>query len=312
VSFRSERANKRGCPAPALLRPGCCRRGVAAAAARGCAPGRAFAAEARRAERGRGRCRATRRRGSALRPAAARRGNSARQPLLPRRARCEQAAERRRLYRHPGRCAAAMLAAASRSTSARRLLEPAERPAPAAAARRSRAAPSAQLHRDLCPPARAPAVASLPTAAVAHIRFAAPSLPLARPPIQVIFCEATAIYGVILAILLANKTVLPQNGMPTDPSVLAGYLRVARFASYSMLWSGLGVGLTNLGSGICEGKRERGRRGTCVCASGHTLTSRALRPATQPNPTPPHLPSQASAWRALAARSQTPRTRAFS
>ena len=61
----------------------------------------------------------------------------------------------------------------------------------------------------------------------------------------------------ILAILLANKTVLPQNGMPTDPSVLAGYLRVSRFASYAMLWSGLGVGLTNLGSGICERQRER-------------------------------------------------------
>jgi hypothetical protein len=57
---------------------------------------------------------------------------------------------------------------------------------------------------------------------------------------------------VILAILLANKTVLPQNGMPTDPTVLANYLRVSRFASYAMLWSGLGVGLTNLGSGICE------------------------------------------------------------
>lgn len=71
--------------------------------------------------------------------------------------------------------------------------------------------------------------------------------------ISVIFCEATAIYGVILAILLTNKTVLPQNGMPTDPLILAHYLRVARFASYSMLWAGLGVGLTNLGSGICVG-----------------------------------------------------------
>jgi len=71
--------------------------------------------------------------------------------------------------------------------------------------------------------------------------------------ISVIFCEATAIYGVILAILLTNKMQLPSNGMPTDAGALANYVRVTRFASYAAFWSGLGVGLTNLGSGICVG-----------------------------------------------------------
>ena len=32
-----------------------------------------------------------------------------------------------------------------------------------------------------------------------------------------------------------------------------GYLNAARFAAYSVFWSGMSVGLTNLGSGICVG-----------------------------------------------------------
>lgn len=71
--------------------------------------------------------------------------------------------------------------------------------------------------------------------------------------ISVIFCEATAIYGVILAIILTGKTQLPQNALPTDATALANYLNFARFAGYSIFWSGLSVGLTNLGSGICVG-----------------------------------------------------------
>lgn len=71
--------------------------------------------------------------------------------------------------------------------------------------------------------------------------------------ISVIFCEATAIYGVILAIIITNKTQLPQNGMPTDPDKAAAYMNLARFAGYALFWSGMAVGLTNLGSGICVG-----------------------------------------------------------
>jgi len=86
--------------------------------------------------------------------------------------------------------------------------------------------------------------------------------------ISVIFCEATAIYGVILAILLTNKTQLPSNGMPTDPAALANYMRIARFAGYSMFWAGLGVGITNLGSGICVGVAGSG----CALADAQDAT----------------------------------------
>lgn len=74
--------------------------------------------------------------------------------------------------------------------------------------------------------------------------------------ISVIFCEATAIYGVILAIILSGKTQLTRNSL-TDgsvaPAALAAYLNIARFAGYSCFWSGVSVGLTNLGSGIAVG-----------------------------------------------------------
>jgi V-type H+-transporting ATPase proteolipid subunit len=70
---------------------------------------------------------------------------------------------------------------------------------------------------------------------------------------SVIFCEATAIYGVILAIIIANKVMIPSAGVPTDPSRYEDYLRNARFAAYAMFWSDISVGLTNLGSGICVG-----------------------------------------------------------
>lgn len=70
--------------------------------------------------------------------------------------------------------------------------------------------------------------------------------------ISVIFCEATAIYGVILSIILTNKMQLPDN-MPTSSRGVAGYLAMARFAGYAIFWSGISVGLTNLGSGICVG-----------------------------------------------------------
>jgi V-type H+-transporting ATPase proteolipid subunit len=76
--------------------------------------------------------------------------------------------------------------------------------------------------------------------------------------VSVIFCEATAIYGVILSIILTNKMQLPNDGIPTDPVALGNYLRVARFAAYACFWSGISVGLTNLGSGICVGMAGSG------------------------------------------------------
>jgi len=69
--------------------------------------------------------------------------------------------------------------------------------------------------------------------------------------ISVIFCEATAIYGVIMAIILANKIKQPE-----EPSAqlgenwdLAGFY----YAGYGMFSAGLSVGLTNIASGISVG-----------------------------------------------------------
>ncbi len=71
--------------------------------------------------------------------------------------------------------------------------------------------------------------------------------------ISVIFCEATAIYGVILSIILSGKTMLPTNGVPTDPIALANYLNFTRYAGYAIFCSGLTVGLSNIGAGIAVG-----------------------------------------------------------
>merc|ERR1712045_721278 len=68
---------------------------------------------------------------------------------------------------------------------------------------------------------------------------------------SVIFCEATAIYGVIMAIILANKVKKPEDAdfyLP-DAWDFPGYY----YAGYGMFSSGLSVGLTNIASGVSVG-----------------------------------------------------------
>ncbi|KAG8471263.1 hypothetical protein KFE25_009684 [Diacronema lutheri] len=70
--------------------------------------------------------------------------------------------------------------------------------------------------------------------------------------ISVIFCEAVAIYGVIVAIIL--QTHLEQ--------VLGGEVEaVMKYAGYGIFWSGMTAGLGNLACGVCVG----------VCGSGCAL-----------------------------------------
>jgi F0F1-type ATP synthase membrane subunit c/vacuolar-type H+-ATPase subunit K len=45
----------------------------------------------------------------------------------------------------------------------------------------------------------------------------------------------------------------PAGAWPTDPAKIAAYYNVARYAGYSLFWSGISVGLTNLGSGVSVG-----------------------------------------------------------
>jgi V-type H+-transporting ATPase proteolipid subunit len=55
--------------------------------------------------------------------------------------------------------------------------------------------------------------------------------------VSIIFCEATAIYGVIVAIILETK-VANNTDINQDINTV--------FSGYSLFWSGLTVGLSNL------------------------------------------------------------------
>lgn len=69
--------------------------------------------------------------------------------------------------------------------------------------------------------------------------------------VSVIFCEATAIYGLIMAIILGNKIKQPDSvGYYLDENWdYNGYY----YAGYGMFSAGLSVGLTNVASGVSVG-----------------------------------------------------------
>mmetsp|Transcript_40783 Transcript_40783/g.60442 ORF Transcript_40783/g.60442 Transcript_40783/m.60442 type:complete len:193 (-) Transcript_40783:236-814(-) len=69
--------------------------------------------------------------------------------------------------------------------------------------------------------------------------------------ISVIFCEATAIYGVIMAIILTNKVKKPDEATYylDDNWDYNGFY----YAGYGMFSAGLSVGLTNIASGVSVG-----------------------------------------------------------
>merc|ERR1719352_1211682 len=69
--------------------------------------------------------------------------------------------------------------------------------------------------------------------------------------VSIIFCEAVAIYGVIIAIIMANKIEgAPQFIVPAVPT---GWQAQTMVAGWCMLSVGLSVGLSNLVCGICVG-----------------------------------------------------------
>ena len=82
--------------------------------------------------------------------------------------------------------------------------------------------------------------------------------------ISVIFCEAVAIYGIILSIILETKmttiTELSSNGYPSDTGndIYAQQLSKC----FAIFGAGLSVGLSNLFCGVCVGVSGSG----CVLA----------------------------------------------
>ena len=66
--------------------------------------------------------------------------------------------------------------------------------------------------------------------------------------LDLLFCEATAIYGVILAIILQSSVGHNPVANPKG-EVLADMM----YGGYALFTAGLGVGLTNIASGVCVG-----------------------------------------------------------
>ena len=67
--------------------------------------------------------------------------------------------------------------------------------------------------------------------------------------VSIVFCEAVAIYGVIMAILLSEKIIEYPEGTFNDPE----FYKLVLYSSLGFLWTGLGVGLSNIICGVCVG-----------------------------------------------------------
>mmetsp|Transcript_1204 Transcript_1204/g.1530 ORF Transcript_1204/g.1530 Transcript_1204/m.1530 type:complete len:188 (+) Transcript_1204:24-587(+) len=78
--------------------------------------------------------------------------------------------------------------------------------------------------------------------------------------ISIIFCEAVAIYGVIMSIILISKY---GSGGDADVMTCDELTTDMYFAGYGIFWSGVTVGLSNLACGVCVGITGSG------CALAH-------------------------------------------
>merc|ERR1712060_130112 len=70
--------------------------------------------------------------------------------------------------------------------------------------------------------------------------------------VSIIFCEAVAIYGVIMAIIMANKIEGSIEFVP-NAGALEGWQANVMVAGWTMFAVGLSVGFSNLVCGVCVG-----------------------------------------------------------
>jgi len=76
----------------------------------------------------------------------------------------------------------------------------------------------------------------------------------AKNLVSVIFCEAVAIYGVIMAIILQAKLESPStDGFCKFGETLNQQCVDIIFSGYCVFWAGITVGMSNLACGICVG-----------------------------------------------------------
>ncbi len=70
--------------------------------------------------------------------------------------------------------------------------------------------------------------------------------------VSVVFCEAVAIYGVIMAIIMSEKIEKFGSSAADLYKDDEAYRKVLQ-SSMALLWTGLGVGLSNIICGVCVG-----------------------------------------------------------
>merc|ERR1712159_299301 len=87
--------------------------------------------------------------------------------------------------------------------------------------------------------------------------------------VSVIFCEAVAIYGVIMSIILQTKTQTSEiKAANIDPTRLMNMQKRMLYSGYSIFNAGLTVGLSNLVCGIAVGITGSG----CALADAQNAT----------------------------------------